>query len=200
MAYFSAYAPDGCVRGCLRFSPALVRPPACAKPGELPPVGLPVARGLGLIVMTCSARPKKPSNGPIANRLLRVKSQNAGVLKRIRPLCLLDDWFVIRMELRMGPADAILSMTSDGNASGARSVWASRRTLWDRISPVCFLAPRRTLSSGTIRARIEPVSVCETSTHKSAPHPLSKRKKAFSKGVYHDCSSSYKRLRALPGH
>jgi hypothetical protein len=38
---------------------------------------------------------------------------------------------VIRMELRMGAAGVILIMTSDGNASGARSVWASRRTLWD---------------------------------------------------------------------
>ena len=33
---------------------------------------------------------------------------------------------VIRMELRMGAADDILGLMSDGNASGVRSVWASR--------------------------------------------------------------------------
>jgi hypothetical protein len=33
---------------------------------------------------------------------------------------------VIRMELRMGAAGGILITTSDGNASGVRSVWASR--------------------------------------------------------------------------
>jgi hypothetical protein len=39
---------------------------------------------------------------------------------------------VIRMELRMGVAGAILSMMSDGNAPGAWSVWASRGTKWDK--------------------------------------------------------------------
>jgi hypothetical protein len=48
---------------------------------------------------------------------------------------------VIRMELRMGAAGAILFMTSDGSASGAWSVWASRCTLWDEQARVVFWLP-----------------------------------------------------------
>ena len=75
-----------------------------------------------------------------------------------------------------------------------------------RMSLSNFLAPRRTLSSGTIRERIEPASVYEPLAQKSAPHPQSAadfpqsaadfphcvREVPLSEGAYHACPSNFK--------
>jgi hypothetical protein len=45
------------------------------------------------------------------------------------------------MELRRDAAGAILEKMGDGNASGVRSVWASRRTLWDEQARLVIWLP-----------------------------------------------------------
>jgi hypothetical protein len=67
---------------------------------------------------------------PYINNLL-LEALNHGGKKLIIVNPIFGPNNVIRMELRMGAGGAILIMTSDGNASGAWSAWASRWTLWD---------------------------------------------------------------------
>ena len=78
---------------------------------------------------------------PATMLCMGVKSASGGYCNGIVPRKKGLKGVVIRMELRMGAASAILIMTSDGNASGARSVWASRNPKWDERARVVFWLP-----------------------------------------------------------